>query len=141
VNAEQASKRSMCRPTRPPNRGRLIRSGETSEDDARPKNAATGRSYSGINTLILWVAVAERAFTSQHWLTFRQALKIGAHVKKGEKGTTVVYADRFIPYHERTRALEAGDEPEAIPFLKRPKRIDFRVGILIPPSVGMPRRD
>ena len=32
VNAEQASKRSMCRPTRPPNRGRLLRSGEMSEE-------------------------------------------------------------------------------------------------------------
>src|SRR6516164_9392554 len=31
VNAEQASKRSMCRPTRPPNRGRLIRPGGMSE--------------------------------------------------------------------------------------------------------------
>jgi antirestriction protein ArdC len=40
-------------------------------------------------------------------------------VRKGEKGTTVVYADRFVPYRERTRAAEAGDEPEVIPFLKR----------------------
>ena len=84
-----------------------------------PKNAATGRSYGGINILILWSAVAERGFTGQNWLTFRQALKIGAHVKKGERGTTVVYADRFIPYRERSRAAETGDEPEAIPFLKR----------------------
>ena len=84
-----------------------------------PKNAATGRAYSGVNILILWTAVAERGFTTQHWLTFRQALKIGAHVKKGEKGTTVVFADRFIPWRERTRAAETGDEPEAIPFLKR----------------------
>ena len=84
-----------------------------------PRNSATGRSYSGINILILWSAVAERGFTGQNWLTFRQTLKLGAHVRKGEKGTTVVYADRFIPYRERTRAAEAGDEPEAIPFLKR----------------------
>jgi antirestriction protein ArdC len=83
-----------------------------------PKNAATGRAYSGINILILWAAVAERGFTGQRWLTFRQAPKLGAHVKKGEKGATVVYADRFIPYCERTRAAQAGDEPEAIPFLK-----------------------
>jgi hypothetical protein len=55
----------------------------------------------------------------QTCLTFRQALKLGAHVRKGEKGTTVVYADRFIPYRERTRAAETGGEPEAIPFLKR----------------------
>jgi antirestriction protein ArdC len=83
-----------------------------------PRNAASGRAYSGINILILWCAVAEHGFTGQNWLTFRQALKIGAHVRKGEKGTTVVYADRFIPWRERTRASEAGDEPEAIPFLK-----------------------
>ena len=84
-----------------------------------PKNAATGRSYSGINILILWCAVAERGFTGQQWLTFRQALKIGAHVRKAERGTTVVFADRFIPYRERARAAETGDEPDAIPFLKR----------------------
>src|SRR5580704_9413790 len=84
-----------------------------------PKNAATGRQYSGINILILWSAVAERGFTGQGWLTFRQALAIGGHVRQGEKGITVVYADRFIPDGERTRAEEAGEEPEAIPFLKR----------------------
>ena len=84
-----------------------------------PKNAATGRQYSGINILILWSAVAERGFTGQRWLTFRQALALGGNVRKGEKGTTVVYADRFIPDGERTHAEEAGEEPEAIPFLKR----------------------
>ena len=83
-----------------------------------PRNAATGRPYTGINVLILWIACIERGFTSQSWLTFRQALKIGAHVRKGEKGTIAVYADRFIPYRERTRAAEAGDEPKAVPFLK-----------------------
>ena len=35
VNAAQASKRTMCRPTRLQFRGRLIRLGETSEDDAQ----------------------------------------------------------------------------------------------------------
>ena len=84
-----------------------------------PKNAATGRQYSGINILILWVACMERGFSTQRWLSFRQALKIGAHVKKGEKGTTAVYADRFIPYRERQRAAETGDDPKAILFLKR----------------------
>ena len=38
---------------------------------------------------------------------------------KGEKGTTVVYADRFIPDDERRRARETGEEPQTIPFLKR----------------------
>jgi len=30
-----------------------------------PKNASTGRQYSGVNVLILWGAVIERGFTGQ----------------------------------------------------------------------------
>jgi antirestriction protein ArdC len=84
-----------------------------------PKNAATQRQYSGINVLILWGAVIEHGFSTQNWLTFRQALGLGAHVRKGEHGTTVVYADRFVPDEERRRAERDGDEPNPIPFLKR----------------------
>jgi antirestriction protein ArdC len=86
---------------------------------AIPKSAATGRQYSGINILILWGAATERAFTGQSWLTFRQALSLGGHVRKGERGTTVVYADRFVPVDEKRRASENGEEAQAIPFLKR----------------------
>lgn len=86
---------------------------------AMPKNAATDRRYSGINVLILWGAVIECGFVGQSWLTFRQALALGGNVRKGEHGTTVVYADRFTPDDERRRAELNGDEPNAIPFLKR----------------------
>ena len=84
-----------------------------------PKNAATQRRYSGINVLILWGAVVQHGFPGQSWLTFRQALGMGGNVRKGERGTTVVFADRFIPDQERARAREQDDEPSAIPFLKR----------------------
>ena len=50
-----------------------------------PKNAATGHLYSGINVLILWDAVIERGFAAQSWLTFRQALRLGGNVRKGER--------------------------------------------------------
>jgi len=86
---------------------------------AIPKNASTARRYSGINVLILWGAVIERGFAGQSWLTFRQALSLGGHVRKGERGTTVVYADRFVPKDEKRRAREDGGEAQAIPFLKR----------------------
>jgi len=86
---------------------------------AMPQNGSTGRRYSGVNVLILWGAVIERRFTGQSWLTFRQALSFGGHVRKGERGTTVVYADRFIPDDEKKRAAETGEEAQAIPFLKR----------------------
>ena len=84
-----------------------------------PKNAATDRRYTGINVLILWGAVIEHGFTGQSWLTFRQALSLGGHVRKGERGTTVVYADRFTPEEERRKAVETGDEARSIAFLKR----------------------
>jgi len=84
-----------------------------------PKNASTGRSYSGINILILWGAVVQHGFPGQGWLTFRQALSLGGNVRKGEHGTTVVYADRFTPEDEKRRARETGEEAQAIPFLKR----------------------
>ena len=86
---------------------------------AMPRNAATGRHYSGINVLILWGAVIEHGFPGQSWLTFRQALALGGNVRKGERGTTVVYADRFVPDDEKRRAIETGEEAQAIPFLKR----------------------
>ena len=86
---------------------------------ALPKNASTDRTYSGINVLLLWGSTIEHGFTGQSWLTFRQALSLGGHVRKGERGTTVVYADRFVPGDEKRRAAETGEEAQAIPFLKR----------------------
>ena len=38
---------------------------------------------------------------------------------KGERGTTVVYADRFVPNQERERARRDQEEPRGVPFLKR----------------------
>ncbi len=76
---------------------------------AMPRNASTGRQYSGINVLILWRAVIQQGYPTQHWLTFRQALSLGGNVCKGERGTTVVYADRFTPEDEKRRAREVGE--------------------------------
>ena len=86
---------------------------------AMPQNATTGRHYSGINVLILWDAVISRDFGAHRWLTLRQANAIGGQVRKGERGITVCYADRFIPKAEQQRAAEQGDSPNAVPFLKR----------------------
>ncbi|TGT91285.1 MULTISPECIES: zincin-like metallopeptidase domain-containing protein [unclassified Mesorhizobium] len=84
-----------------------------------PKNAATGRGYSGINILILWGAVIDRGYSGQSWLTFRQALALGGNVRKGEHGTTIVHADRFVPKDEKERAKAEDVEPQAVAYLKR----------------------
>ena len=94
---------------------------------AMPRNAATGRHYSGINILILWGAVVEHGFPGQSWLTFRQALSLGGNVRKGARGTTVVYADRFTPEDEKRRARESGDDAQAIPpFYRALTRVELR---------------
>jgi len=72
-----------------------------------PHNAVTGKAYSGINIPLLWIAGSR--FQSQSWLTFKQAIALGGSVMKGEKGTSVVYADRFMP---------KGDDTKPIFFLK-----------------------
>ncbi|MDA4848874.1 ArdC family protein [Hoeflea poritis] len=84
-----------------------------------PRNGSTSKAYSGINILILWGAAIENGRRTQNWLTFKQALSLGGCVRKGEKGTTVVYADRFVPKKERVKAAENGDDPQAVAFLKR----------------------
>lgn len=84
-----------------------------------PRNALTGRCYSGVNVLILWIEVIARGYPSQGWLTFRQAQEAGGCVRKGERGTTIVYADRFTPEAEKIRARESGDDARTVPFLKR----------------------
>ncbi len=84
-----------------------------------PENARTGRRYSGINVLVLWDAAVRGQRSVQRWVTFRQALELGGAVKKGERGTTVFFADRFTPKGEKDRAAQTGEEARAVPFLKR----------------------
>jgi antirestriction protein ArdC len=75
-----------------------------------------GIPYQGINVLMLWSAAMEKGYAAPIWMTFKQALDLKAHVRKGEAGSLVVYADKII----RTETdAETGEEAErAIPFMK-----------------------
>ncbi|WP_188773217.1 ArdC family protein, partial [Novosphingobium endophyticum] len=57
--------------------------------------------------------------SSQRWLTYRQAEKAGGHVRRGEKGTVICYADRFTPKDEAEKARGEDREARTIAFLKR----------------------
>jgi antirestriction protein ArdC len=75
----------------------------------------SGERYKGINIILLWIAACERGYSAPIWITFRQALELGAHVRKGEKGSPVVYANKLT----RTEQNDDGEDIErAIPFLK-----------------------
>lgn len=84
------------------------------EADPFPRNASSQRYYKGINVLTLGIESAVRGYASNQWLTFRQALQHGGHVRKGETSTPVVY---FEP-----RVIEADDgdpvNTKVVPMLK-----------------------
>jgi antirestriction protein ArdC len=52
---------------------------------------ANGLPYRGINTLALWAAAEECGFASPYWFSFKQALAAGAAVRKGERGSYIVF--------------------------------------------------
>jgi antirestriction protein ArdC len=66
---------------------------------------ANGLPYKGINVLMLWGDAETKGFVCPIWMTFRQAQELGGHVRKGEHGSLVVYADKI------TRT-ETGDDGE-----------------------------
>lgn len=75
----------------------------------------TGQPYNGINVLMLWGAAVEAGYHSPFWMTFKQAKEHDAHVKKGERGSLVVYANTLT----KTEEQEDGTEEErSIPFMK-----------------------
>ena len=74
-----------------------------------------GLAYSGINILMLWGASVEAGFLSPYWMTFKQAKALDAHVRKGERGNPVVYANTITKTEE---AEDGSEEERTIPFLK-----------------------
>jgi len=56
-----------------------------------PMNTVTKRLYSGVNILLLWVAMEKEGYQFSRWLTFKQARDAGLSIRKGEKGVHVVF--------------------------------------------------
>ena len=67
-----------------------------------------GMPYSGINILVLWAEAVSAGFSAPIWMTYRQASELNAHVRKGEKGSLIVFADSLT----RTEQEENGESAE-----------------------------
>ena len=52
-----------------------------------PKNLVSGKDYRGVNVLLL----QSQPFESPYWLTFNQAKTLGGAVKRGQRGTPIVF--------------------------------------------------
>ena len=59
--------------------------------DALPVNAQTGRAYRGVNFALLSLEAQACSYLVNRWLTYRQANELGAQVRRGERGSTVVF--------------------------------------------------
>ncbi|MBV8501569.1 MAG: DUF1738 domain-containing protein [Paucibacter sp.] len=83
--------------------------------DGRPTNAGSGRLYRGINVLLLNLRALSAGYRYNRWLTFRQALAAGGHVRRGEQGSPIV----FFKMHEvEGPSSGAGEECKIIPLLR-----------------------
>jgi len=59
-----------------------------------PQNAVTNRPYSGCNVILLWLA-RNRGWATPRFITFKQAIEAGGHVRKGEHGTKVYFVKQL----------------------------------------------
>lgn len=89
-----------------------------------PVNALTGRAYSGVNVLLLWLAAEERGYHSDRWLTYNQALEAGGQVRKGETATlAVIYRDWTKQAEDSSgnKLFDADGKPqmETVPMLRQ----------------------
>lgn len=56
-----------------------------------PRNLASGNTYNGINVLLLWAQAKHELYPTNYWLTYKQALRLGGNVRKGEKSSVVTF--------------------------------------------------
>ena len=64
-------------------------------DAGMPRNPVTRNPYRGVNTLILWMTAQQRGYASSYWASYLQWRSIGAQVREGERGTTIVFYKRM----------------------------------------------
>ena len=72
---------------------------------------ANGQHYQGINVLLLWIAAQEKGYQVSQWMTYKQAKELGGQVRKGEKGTGIVFFKTLVKEDDH-------GEEKTIPFAR-----------------------
>jgi antirestriction protein ArdC len=81
-------------------------------------NATTGRAYRGVNILSLWITTQALGYESHEWASFKQWQERGANVRKGERGTPIVF---YKNLHVESSDVDASEDVEGgrtIPFAR-----------------------
>jgi len=79
-----------------------------------PCNAVSNRPYSGCNVVLLWMAQAA-GYRTPRFLTFKQALELGGNVRKGERGTKVVFVKQL---QVRDQNTDSNSPTRLIPMMR-----------------------
>lgn len=99
-----------------------------------PKNYGSGRPYEGFNAFYLHHVTVKNNYTAPYFITFKQAQELGGRVRKGQKGTPIVYWKIYEAKDENQRieqAAEGKDHPcrRFVPFVWTVFNIDQVEGV------------
>ncbi|WP_439879682.1 ArdC family protein [Pontibacter sp. MBLB2868] len=99
-----------------------------------PKNYFSGRHYEGFNAFFLNYITEKHGFSAPYFLTFRQVRELGGLVRKGQKGTSILYWKVYDSKEaEKSGGLTSKDEDRQgkrfVPFLWTVFNIDQVEGI------------
>jgi len=83
-----------------------------------PVNGRTKKSYRGVNIWILLAEQTDKGYRSNQWVTYKQALDLGGHVRKGQKGTKIVFW-RILEKESTTETKKDGSpKVDKIPLIR-----------------------
>lgn len=67
-----------------------------------PVNGKSLKGYNGVNWLSLLLSADKQGFESNQWFTFKQAKELGANVKKGSKGSKIIFCKQINQLDQET---------------------------------------
>jgi antirestriction protein ArdC len=88
----------------------------TADGAGLPRSIGTGKGYRGINPFLLLITSMEKGYTSPWWGTYKAITEKGGQVRKGEKGTQVVFWSTFAS--KDPKEVDAKGNPKQLFFLR-----------------------
>lgn len=98
--------------------GEFVMPWHVSAATGRPLNALTGRGYRGVNVVALWAEAFVSGYGTGWWASYRQWERLGAQVRRGERGTVIVFYNRL-----NTAPTDELDESDRFRLVARASRV------------------
>ena len=85
------------------------------KNTGHPANASTGKLYRGINPMLLELSALDKGYGSKHWATYRQWQSQDCQVRKGERGTRIIF---WSPITRTTTNGDGEEKKTTFPLLR-----------------------